>query len=110
MAVQDAADDFAIEKEGKTLYRRVYENDHCLITMPKGPKGAAAAGSLCKVNGRPACPWCVALKYPENKKHWDGYYAEAVFFVYAKKGGVPVNAWCLLLTLADCTECLYGAF
>lgn len=109
-AVQDAVYDFAVEKEGKSLYRRVYEDERCLITMPKGSRGAAAAGSLCKVNGRPACPWCVAVRYPDNRKHWAEYDAETLFFVYAKEGGVPVNAWCMLLTLADCRECLYGAF
>ena len=107
-AVRDAMNAFTIEREAKALYSTVYEDDHCLITMPKGPKGAAAAGSLCKVDGKPRCPWCVAVKYPDNKVHWDEYGVEALFFVYAKENGVSVNAWCLALGLEDCLETLYG--
>ena len=78
-AVGKASADFAAEKDAKALYNRIYEDEKCLITMPKGPKGAAAAGSLCKIDGIPKCPWCVCLKYPENEKYWKNYRAAALF-------------------------------
>lgn len=102
-----AVDSFKEKREQKALYKKVYENDRCLITMPKGPKGAAAAGSLFKVNGKAVCPWCVALKYPENEKFWERYMVETVFFVYAKEGGSVSDAWCVLLTPMDC-RCVLG--
>lgn len=104
-----AVDSFKEKREQKALYKKVYENDRCLITMPKGPKGAAAAGSLFKVNGKAVCPWCVALKYPENEKFWERYMVETVFFVYAKEGGSVSDAWCVLLTPMDCRRVLGGS-
>lgn len=83
--VDYAVDSFKEKKEQKALYKKIYEDDKCLITMPKGPEGAAAAGSLCKVDGEPVCPRCICVKYPENKKWWEQY--GAVFFIYAKAGG-----------------------
>ena len=46
-AVGDAVGSFKEKKEQAALYKKIYEDDRCLITMPKGPEGAAAAGSLC---------------------------------------------------------------
>ena len=103
-----AVDSFKEKKEQKALYKKIYEDDRCLITMPRGPKGAAAAGSLCKKGGEAVCPWCVATKFPDNMRWWDKYEAEAVFFFYAKKGGAPVNAWCMVLTVEDCMNVLGG--
>lgn len=107
--VDYAVDSFKEKREQKGLYKKVYEDDRCLITMPKGPKGAAAAGSLCKADGKAICPWCVALKYPENEKFWERYMAETVFFVYAKEGGSVSGAWCVLLTPMDCRRVLGGS-
>lgn len=107
-AVNGARDFFAAERKSKALYTKVYENDSCIITMPRGPEGAAAAGSLYKKDGKAVCPWCVAVKYPENKKFWNQYEAKAVFFIYAKDNGVVSNAWCVLLTGECCLETLKG--
>lgn len=104
--VSYAIDSFKDKKEQSALYKRVYEDDRCLITMPKGPKGAAAAGSLLKKDGVAVCPWCVAIKYPENKQWWTKYKARAVFFVYSKRKGVVSNAWCMVLNAGNCTETL----
>ena len=106
-----AMDSFKEKKEQSALYKRVYEDDHCLITMPKGPEGAAAAGSFLKKDGAVVCPWCIAVKYPDNEKWWRHYNADAVFFVYSKgvkNRGAINNAWCVVMTAEDCDECLQG--
>lgn len=105
-----AVDSFREKKEQKALYSTAYENDRCLITMPKGPEGAAAAGSLCKVDGEPSCPWCVCVAYPENKKWWRRYKAAALFFVYTKRDGVIVDAACILLTEENIRDINSGVF
>ena len=109
-AVDSALDSFAEKKEQATLYKKIYEDERCLITMPKGPEGAAAAGSLLKKDGDAVCPWCVALKYPDNEKMWLQYNVDVVFFVYAKENGIVSNAWCLVLTAEDCLHSLESKF
>lgn len=107
-AVEKARVAFAAQREDKALYRRVYEDDRCLVAMPKGPRGAASAGSLYKRDRIAVCPWCVATKYPDSVKWWKQYRAAAVFFVYAKDGGVVSNAWCLVLRAQDALNTIAG--
>lgn len=99
--VDYAVDSFKEKKEQKALYKKIYEDGKCLVTMPKGPEGAAAAGSFCKVNGEVRCPWCVCVKYPENEKWWKQYEAAALAFIYSKENGVVTDACCVLLTASD---------
>lgn len=96
-----AVDSFKEKKEQSSLYKRIYEDEKCLITMPKGPKGAAAAGSFCKEGENVRCPWCICVKYPENEKWWRHYKASAVFFIYAKKNGVGFDACCIVMRAKD---------
>ena len=107
-AVERAMESFKEQKEQNALYKKVYEDNRCLITMPNGPKGAAAAGSLCKVNGETACPWCVCVKYPENIKWWESYDAKTLFFVYTKNDNRITNAHCLLMTASDVDSTIKG--
>ena len=109
-AVKSALDAFAEKKEHDSLYKKAYEDERCLITMPMSPKGAAAAGSFFKKEGNAVCPWCVAVKYPDNEKWWKHHKVEALFFVYAKKNGIVSNTWCLVLTLENCHHSLEGVF
>ena len=99
--VEYAMNFFKEQKEQNALYKKLYEDDRCLITMPKGPKGAAAAGSLCKIDGEVRCPWCVCVKYPENEKWWEKYDAATLAFVYAKEDGVVTDAYCMVLSARD---------
>lgn len=103
-----AVDSFKEKKDQKALYVKVYEDEKCLITMPKGPKGAAAAGSFCKEGEKVRCPWCICVKYPENEKWWKRYGASAVFFVYAKKNGVGFDACCIVMSWKDGLNTLKG--
>ena len=103
-----AVDSFAEKKEQKALYKKLYEDDRCLVTVPKGPKGAAAAGSFCKVDGEPVCPWCVCIKYPDNEKWWKQYGAATLVFVYSKEDGAVSDACCILLSHRDALSILGG--
>lgn len=103
-----AVDSFKEKKEQKALYKKVYEDDRCLITMPKGPEGAAAAGSFCKNGDDIVCPWCVCIKYPENEKWWEAYDTAALAFVYAKENGVVSDACCILLTARTAVSVIKG--
>lgn len=76
--------------------------------MPKGPEGAAAAGSFYKDNGHAVCPWCVATKYPDNMKWWKFYEAVGVFFLYSKRDGVVVDAACMVMRAEECDTTLKG--
>lgn len=87
----------------------VFQNDKCLITSPKSPEYARAAGGLLK--GEKTCPWCIALNYPENLKHWEEYGVCKAFFLYSKEDGVLKDAWAMTLTEKDCWETVNkGAF
>lgn len=107
--VGHAVDSFEEKRKERALYKRVYRDERCIITMPKGPEGASAAGSLYKdEQGVVHRPWCVCIKYPENEKWWRRYNAETLFFIYAKDGGIVTNAWCVVLSLDDCMRCMDG--
>ena len=77
-AVDSALEAFAKKKSRASLYKKVYEDERSLITMPKTPKGAVAAGSFLKKEGTAVCPWCVAVKYPDNEKWWKEYNVKAL--------------------------------
>ena len=109
-SVKTALDSFGEKKEQDSLYKRIYEDDRCIITVAKDAKGAAAAGSLLKRDGDAVCPWCVAVKYPDNEKWYIQHKVKALFFVYAKENGVVSDAWCLVLTIEDCHNTLNGKF
>lgn len=106
--VDYAIDSFKEKKEQNSLYKRIYEDEKCLITMPKGPKGAAAAGSFCKDGEKVRCPWCICIKYPENERWWKRYKAEVVFFIYAKKNEVGFDACCIVMRAKDARNTLNG--
>lgn len=75
---------------------KIFEDGKCLILAVNDSKMAHAAGSLLK--GENNCPWCIALKYPENKKFWEEYDTEWAVFIYSKNsiGGLS-DVWAMVL-------------
>lgn len=84
----------------------VYEDSHVLIAAASNPENSKAAASLLKgEDGKPRCPWCIALAYPDNLEHWKNYGTRLALYIYEKsEDGRLVDAWAMVLTPKNCHD------